>query len=80
MSKPRKHHIIPQMLLKHFTYKNKICLYSKKSESYHFNQDIKNVCVQKNFYGNDSVLEKFLANEIESAFAESLENFKKIQN
>ena len=47
MSEPKKHHIVPRMLLKHFALDGKICLYSKKSESFRFDQGIENVCIQK---------------------------------
>jgi hypothetical protein len=76
MSAPKKHHIIPQMLLKNFAYENKLCVYNKELKSYRTDQDIKNVCVQNYYYGNDSSLEEFLAKEVESTSAHSLEKFK----
>lgn len=75
MSEPKKHHIVPRMLLKHFALDGKICLYSKKSESFRFDQGIENVCIQKNFYGEKSIIEQYLA-IVESKSTESLENFK----
>ncbi len=75
MSKPKKHHIVPQMLLKHFALDGKIFSYNKKSRSFLPNQDIKNICIQKNFYGAETIIEEHLA-EIESRAAVSLEKFK----
>jgi len=76
MSEPKKHHIIPQMLLKNFCYEDKLCVYNKELKSYRHNQDIKNVCVQSYYYGNDPNLEKFLAKEVEDPSTNSLEKFK----
>ena len=75
MSEPKKHHTVPRMLLKHFALDGKICLYNKESGLLRLNQDIKNVCIQKNFYGAEPIIEKYLAT-VECLSAESLKNFK----
>ena len=72
----KNHHIIPIMLLKYFAYKDKLCVYNKESKSYRVDQNINNVCTQNYYYGNDSILEQFLAQEVESPSAHSLEKFK----
>ena len=79
MNKPKKHHIVPQMLLTNFCSKGKICVYSKKRKSYSSNQCIKNVCVQNYYYGKDYNLEGSLAG-VESSAAAPLQKFKKDPN
>jgi len=79
MNKPKKHHIVPQMLLTDFCSEGKICVYNKEQKSHRSNQRIKNVGAQSYYYGRGYDLEGLLA-KVESSAAIPLQKFKKDPN
>lgn len=88
MSEPIKHHHVPQLYLKNFTYNSRgqLYVYTKRNHDI-FKANIKNICVERNFYtldvlaDNKMIIEKFYATGIEPDMARVISEIKdKIDN
>ncbi|WP_445431675.1 DUF4238 domain-containing protein [Chryseobacterium indoltheticum] len=83
MAKKKNQHYLPQFYIRHFSIENnqkEIGIYNLKQDLYIKKGSIKHQCSENYFYGEDEIVENFLA-KIEGNFAKTFKSiieFKKI--
>lgn len=83
MAKKKNQHYLPQFYIRHFSIENnqkEIGIYNLKQDLYIYKGSIKHQCSENYFYGEDEIVENFLA-KIEGNFAKTFKSiieFKKI--